>query len=64
MPRITKPTDRLDALINIETPLSWRDFVKDIIKGKYVLLVGSEEYGNGDSNLYDTITEIKNFCTH
>ena len=69
MPRITKPTDRLDALINIETTLSWRDFVKDIIKGKYVLLVGSEvilqkEYGNGDSNLYDTITEIKNFCTH
>lgn len=67
MPRITKPTDRLDAFINVDSPLSWRDFVKDIIMGKYVLLVGSEvvlqkEYSNGDSNkdiLDSVITSLK-----
>ena len=53
MPRITKPTDRLKERVSDETQLSWGDFVSDIIKGKYVLLVGSEimlqkEYGNGD----------------
>lgn len=53
MPKITKPTDeknnhRIDQIFN------WEDFVSDIIKGRYVLLVGSEvvlrkEFGGGDS---------------
>ena len=55
MPRISKPTDSLRERISDNTPLSWGDFVSDIIKGKYVLLVGSEvmlkkEYGDGDSH--------------
>ncbi|MBR6592346.1 MAG: toll/interleukin-1 receptor domain-containing protein [Prevotella sp.] len=52
MPRISRPTDKPSG--NITGNLSWETFVSDIIKGKYVLLVGSEvilkgEYGGGDS---------------
>lgn len=52
MPRISRPTDKPSG--NITDNLSWETFVSDIIKGKYVLLVGSEvilkgEYGGGDS---------------
>ena len=54
MPRLSKPTDKLKERLVNDLPLSWGDFVSDIIKGKYVLLVGSEvlletEYGDGDS---------------
>ena len=52
MPRISRPTDKPSG--NITNNLSWDSFVSDIIKGKYVLLVGSEvilqgEFGGGDS---------------
>ena len=54
MPRISKPTDKSRDRISDSLSISWGDFVSDIIKGKYVLLVGSEvllkkEYGDGDS---------------
>lgn len=54
MPRISKPTDKSKEKLADDLPLSWGDFVSDIIKGKYVLLVGSEvvlkqEYSDGDS---------------
>ena len=42
MPRVSKPTDKSKEKIAEDLPLSWGDFVSDIIKGKYVLLVGSE----------------------
>lgn len=56
MPRVSKPTDKSKEKIAEDLPLSWGDFVSDIIKGKYVLLVGSEvilkeEYGGGDSTV-------------
>mgnify|MGYP002569837009 CR=1 FL=1 len=55
MPRISKPTDNFKERMSEDTPFSWNDFVTDIIKGKYVLLVGSEvmlqkQYGDGDSH--------------
>lgn len=67
MPRISKPTDRLRERVAEETRLSWGDFVSDIIKGKYVLLLGSEvvlqkEYGGGDSHkdiLDSIVTDLK-----
>ena len=42
MPRISKPTDNIKDRVSEDTPFCWSDFVTDIIKGKYVLLVGSE----------------------
>ena len=55
MPRISKPTDNIKDRVSEDTPFCWSDFVTDIIKGKYVLLVGSEvilqkQYGDGDSH--------------
>lgn len=55
MPRITKPTDNIKGYVTEDTPFNWSDFVTDIIKGRYVLLVGSEvilkkQYGDGDSH--------------
>ncbi len=52
MPRISRPSDKRG--VNITSDLSWESFVTDVIKGKYVLLVGSEvllqpKYGSGDS---------------
>ncbi|MDE7456537.1 MAG: TIR domain-containing protein [Prevotella sp.] len=60
MPRISRPTDKPSG--NITSDLSWDTFVSDIIKGKYVLLVGSEvilkgEYSEGDSAL-DILSSI------
>ena len=60
MPRLSRPTDRPSG--NITNNLSWDMFVSDIIKGKYVLLVGSEvvlqrEYGGGDSTM-DILSSI------
>lgn len=62
MPRVSKPTDKSKEKIADHLPLSWGDFVSDIIKGKYVLLVGSEvilkqEYGGGDST-FDILESI------
>lgn len=56
MPRISKPTDKSKERLADDLPLSWGDFVSDIIKGKYVLLIGSEvilkeEFGGGDSTI-------------
>lgn len=67
MPRISKPTDKLKERVGDDAPLSWGDFVSDIIKGKYVLLIGSEvmlqkEYGGGDSHkdiLDSIVTDLK-----
>lgn len=60
MPRISRPTDKPTG--NITSNLSWDTFVTDIIKGKYVLLVGSEvilnkEFSDGDSTL-DILSSI------
>ena len=65
MPRISRPTDRPSG--NITTDLSWDTFVSDIIKGKYILLVGSEvilkkEFSGGDSTqdiLFSIIEDLK-----
>jgi hypothetical protein len=62
MPRVSKPTDKSKERIADDLPLSWGDFVSDIIKGKYVLLVGSEvilkqEFGGGDS-AFDILESI------
>lgn len=65
MPRISKPTDKPNG--NITSNLSWDTFVSDIVKGKYVLLVGSEvilkkEFSDGDSTqdiLSSVIEDLK-----
>lgn len=54
MSNISKPTDGLVDKSFGRQSLRWENFVQDIIKGKYVLLVGSEvvldeHYGGGDS---------------
>ena len=67
MSNISKPLDRFRDRLSGRLPLRWENFVQDIIKGKYVLLLGSEvvldqQYGGGDSSvdiLQWTIDDLK-----
>ena len=68
MPKIIKPKDIIDEKVTSSAPLNWGEFVKEIINGNYVLLVGSEtmlekQFSDGDSAkdiLASVISNLKN----